>query len=185
MPGAVSVNALPLARLTGQQVGVDNAALSVLVTRRRGASAVRRCWRLLGHGRPVHTELGVRCRAWRGHLPGAGLVLGRAEKSRLAIIWSGPARPGEWNSLVLAAGRAGSAPGGTPPMAGQVSMLGLPDGSGTRWAGAPGITTADSTVRSGRTWSSSPDASIRQPRSPSSCSDATTPGCCGDVTESP
>ena len=36
-------------------------------------------------------------------------------------------------------------------MAGQVSMLGLPGGSGTRCAGASGITTADSTVRSGRT----------------------------------
>ena len=58
--------------------------------------------------------------------------------------------------------------------AGQVSMLGLSDGSGTRCAGGSGITTADSTVRSGRTWTSSPDASIRQPCSPSSSSDATT-----------
>src|SRR5215467_5264464 len=59
-------------------------------------------------------------------------------------------------------------------MAGQVSMLGLLAGSGTRCAGASGSTTVDSTVRSGRTWTSSPDASIRQPCSPSSSSDATT-----------
>src|SRR6266516_6530543 len=76
-------------------------------------------------------------------------------------------------------GRGRAAPAGrlsaTPGLyAGdQVSMLGPAD-SGTRCAGGSGSTTADSTVRSGRTWTSSPEASMRQPRSPSSSSEATT-----------
>src|SRR5215831_18125016 len=65
-------------------------------------------------------------------------------------------------------------PGRITGRGGQVSMLGSPGGSGTSWAGGSGITTADSTLRSGRTWISSPEASMRQPRSPSSSSDATT-----------
>src|SRR5580704_18811751 len=75
---------------------------------------------------------------------------------RAARLDRGPAYPCHW------------------PPPGQVSMLGLAAGSGTRCAGGSGSTTADSTVRSGRTWTSSPDVSMRQPCSPSSSSDATT-----------
>src|ERR1022692_4096235 len=65
-------------------------------------------------------------------------------------------------------------PGRDSQVPSQVSMFRLPAGSGTSRAGGPGMTTADSTVRSDRTWMSSPPASIRQPRSPSSSSEATT-----------
>ena len=52
-------------------------------------------------------------------------------------------------------------------------MLGLCPGSGTSLAGGPGSTTAEATLRSGRTCTSSPGASIRHPLSPSSSSEAT------------
>ena len=56
----------------------------------------------------------------------------------------------------------------------QVSMFGFWPGRGTMRTGGSVMTTADWTLRSGRTWTSSPSASMRQPSSPSSRSEATT-----------
>ena len=66
-------------------------------------------------------------------------------------------------------------------------MFGLSAGSGTKWAGGCGIAIWEWTLRSVRTCTSSPAASMRQPLSPSSCSEAMTteavrssPGTCTD-----
>src|ERR1022692_2816942 len=101
----------------------------------------------------------------------------------LILFWACSATPsvanvsplgGYFQSPYRRAPREPTAVGLRSQVPSQVSMFGLPAGSGTSWAGGPGITTADSTLRSDRTWMSSPSPSIRQPRSPSSSSEATT-----------
>src|ERR1022692_853188 len=101
----------------------------------------------------------------------------------LILFWACSATPsvahvsplgGDFQSPYRRAPREPTAVGLRSQVPSQVSMFGLPAGSGTSWAGGPGITTADSTLRSDRTWMSSPSPSIRQPRSPSSSSEATT-----------